>query len=143
MEIRPARAADFDAATGLLHNAGLPVEDLTEDRIGDFLVASIDGSAVGVIGLEVFAGVGLLRSLVVDPARRGARVGRALVRELEAHARRCGLSELWLLTIDADGFFAKLGYRARERDAAPDEIRHTAEFTTLCPGDAVLMQKTL
>ena len=63
--------------------------------------------------------------------------------KLEVTAAAKGVSELWLLTIDADPFFSQLGYAIVGRDAVPDAIASTAEFTDLCPGDAVLMQKTI
>jgi amino-acid N-acetyltransferase len=143
VDIRPARAGDFEVAKKLLQTAGLPVEDLSAAHVGDFLVASIDGVLVGFIGLEPFRDIGLLRSLVVDPGARDEGLGRLLVTELEAQARQRGITELWLLTIDADGYFSKLGYRAQERHTAPENIRQTDEFSTLCPGDAVLMKKTI
>jgi amino-acid N-acetyltransferase len=143
IDIRPARPGDFGAVTSLLRGAGLPVEDLAGERMTDFLVASTGASLAGVIGLEAFPQLGLLRSLVVDPNSRAAGVGRLLVAALEAHARRRGLTELWLLTIDADRYFQALGYVAAERDAAPQAIRETAEFSQLCPGTAILMRKTL
>ncbi|MDH3864684.1 MAG: arsenic resistance N-acetyltransferase ArsN2 [Gammaproteobacteria bacterium] len=143
LAIRVARAADLAAATSLLRAAGLPVEDFSEDLIGNFLVASTGPSVVGCIGLEPLSNVGLLRSLAVDPDFRDGGVGRMLVRELEAHASRLGINELWLLTIDADGFFSRLGYRVQERDKAPAAIRRTAEFSLLCPDDAILMKKTI
>ena len=70
-------------------------------------------------------------------------LGAKLVAELEGKARRNELRELWLLTIDADTFFARHGYTAMEREHAPAEIQSTAEFSMLCPGDAVLMCKRL
>ncbi len=143
VDIRPARAADFGAVTTLLRGAGLPVEDLSEACMVDFLVASSGGSLAGAVGLEAFSQVGLLRSLVVDPDSPAAGTGRQLVAALEALARRRGLAELWLLTVDADRYFARLGYRAAERDDAPRAIRETAEFSLLCPGTATLMQKSL
>jgi amino-acid N-acetyltransferase len=143
LAIRVARAADLAAATSLLRAAGLPVEDFSEDLIGNFLVASTGPSVVGCIGLEPLSNVGLLRSLAVDPDFRDGGVGRMLVRELEAHASRLGINELWLLTIDADGFFSRLDYRVQERDKAPAAIRRTAEFSLLCPDDAILMKKTI
>lgn len=143
MDIRPARAGDFEVATKLLQASGLPVDDLSAQRIGNFLAASIDGALVGFIGLESFPNIGLLRSLVVDPGTRDAGLGRLLVTELEARARQSGITELWLLTIDADRYFSKLGYQVQERHAAPEVIRRTDEFSTLCPGDAVLMKKTI
>lgn len=141
--VRPAGSADLDAAKELLQAAGLPVEDLSGGHMDQFLVASIGDDIVGVIGLETFAGVGLLRSLVTRAGVRNAGIGRRLVAELEARARGQALQELWLLTIDASHFFDKLGYRVRQRDEAPDAIRRTAEFSTLCPANAVLMSKSI
>lgn len=143
LAIRVARAADLAAATSLLRAAGLPVEDFSEDLVGNFLVASTGPSVVGCIGLEPLSNVGLLRSLAVDPDFRDGGVGRMLVGALEAHASRRGINELWLLTIDADGFFSRLDYRVQERDKAPAAIRRTAEFSLLCPDDAILMKKTI
>ena len=142
-EIRAGRPADVDQAISLLRAAGLPAADLSEKFVGIFLVASVGPSVVASIGLEPFADVGLLRSLVVDPDYRGRGLGRLLVSELEAHARRSGISELWLLTIDADRFFLGLGYRVRNRGQVPDVIRRTTEFSLLCPDDAILMNKRL
>ena len=127
----------------LLRAAGLPAEDFSEKLVGNFLVASDGPSVVGGIALEAFADVGLLRSLVVDPGVRSRGVGRLLVSELEAHAGRSGIRELWLLPIDADRFFLGLGYRVQEREQAPDAIRRTAEFSLLCPDNAILMKKRL
>jgi hypothetical protein len=47
------------------------------------------------------------------------------------------------LTIDAEKFFARLGYRTMARSDAPAAIQSTDEFSSLCPGSAVLMQKRL
>ena len=143
VDIRRGDRGDFAAVTSLLRDARLPVEDLDEGRMADFLVASSGGSLAGIIGIEAFSQVGLLRSLVVHPASRAAGLGRLLVAALEAHARGRGLTELWLLTIDADRYFRALGYTATERSDAPTAIRDTPEFSRLCPGTAVLMRKTL
>lgn len=139
--IRPARAADLDTAICLLRNAGLPVEDLSFEQLA--LSAERDGNVQGVIGLQSFGNAGLLRSLVVSNDVRGAGIGRQLVAALESDCIANGMTELWLLTIDADTFFAQLGYRVRQRHEAPDVIRGTAEFSGLCPDDAVLMSKPL
>jgi len=111
--------------------------------MADFIIASRGDSPAGAIGVEAFSHVGLLRSLVVDPESRAEGIGRLLVAALEAHARCHGLTELWLLTIDADRYFRALGYTAKERSEAPSAIRETAEFSRLCPGTAVLMWKAL
>jgi amino-acid N-acetyltransferase len=139
--IRAATAQDLPAALNLLHDAGLPVADVSAERLA--LVAYEQQQMQGVIGLESFDELALLRSLVVCEAARGSGVGVALVAALEDACRQQAVREVWLLTIDADPFFAKLGYVVRTRDAAPDAIRGTAEFSSLCPGDAVLMSKEL
>lgn len=133
--------ADVTLAGQWLSEAGLPIEDLTIERLA--LVAEQNGKVAGVIGLERFAGLGLLRSLVVSAQHRRSGVGKALVEALERLAVESDMAELWLLTIDADAWFARLGYDAQARDLAPAEIRQTEEFSNLCPGDAVLMRKRL
>ena len=141
--IRPARAGDFARLLDWLRAANLPTDDLTEAHMTQFLVLDRDDEPVGMVGLEALGDVALLRSLVVDKAARGAGAGRELVVALEALARERGISELWLLTIDADAWFSRLGYAGRSRDDAPGTVRATREFAGLCPDDAVLMSKTL
>ena len=139
--IRPPFPIDVKHVKRLLQAEGLPAEDLDADMLA--FVAEANGLPRGAIGIEVFGSVGLLRSLVVAEELRGAGWGRFLVERLEALARRQGVAELWLLTIDADVWFEKLGYRATGRERAPAAIAATAEFSSLCPADAVLMTKRL
>jgi amino-acid N-acetyltransferase len=141
--IRPAGAADLVLATHWLAAEGLPTEDLTASHMDKFIIAVRADRAVGMIGLETFGNLGLLRSLVVDQSSRGDGLGPALVAALERKARATALQELWLLTIGADSFFARVGYARKERADAPAAIQTTPEFASLCPGDAVLMCKRL
>ena len=143
IEIRPASVADIEAAAKLLGAAQLPVADLSQRSPEDFLVARVGDTFAGFIGMEQYGEKGLLRSLVVDPAFRGAGLGRVLVAALESHANSRGVNELWLLTIDADAWFAKLDYEVHQRHDAPESIQNTDEFSELCPGDAVLMSKAI
>jgi len=92
--IRPGVAVDFAIVEGWLRDAALPVEDLTPDHMNDFLVAVVDARLAGMIGLEQFDKLGLLRSLVIDPAARRSGIGRQLVAALEAHALARGVTEL-------------------------------------------------
>ena len=141
IEIRPACSGDLASARVHLEAAGLPVADLSVDQLA--FVAEVDGRFAGAIGLESFGKVGLLRSLVVSADARADGIGRQLVAALEALAREQGVEALWLLTIDAEPYFDRLGYRVMERTAAPAAIQSTEEFSGLCPGDAVLMRKSL
>jgi len=143
IEIRPATTSDISVAEAWLSQAGLPTADLTPEHMRRFLVAAVDAVPVGMVGLETFGSIGLLRSLVVDAAGRGRGVGTQLVTALEQLAAVNGIDELWLLTIDADNYFTALGYERRQRIEAPEPIQGTQEFSVLCPGDAVLMSKFL
>ena len=143
LAIRPGQASDLAIARSWLDAAGLPTDDLTTAHMQDFLVALIDGQPTGMIGLERLGRVGLLRSLVVDPSSQSKGLGAQLVKALETRAAALGIAELWLLTIDADAYFVELGYARMERTDAPAAVRDTAEFSSLCPGDAVLMRKGL
>ena len=141
VRIRNATAGDLPFAVELLRSARLPTGDLAPAHLA--LVAEVDAGFAGVIGLEKSGDVALLRSLVVSPPARGTGVGRALVRALESTAKGQGVRELWLLTIDACAFFSEHGFVERERASAPNAIRGSAEFSSLCPADAVLMSKRL
>ena len=114
VNIRLATARDLPRAIVLLRRTELPTADLEARQLA--LVAESEAGVLGVIGLEVFDDVGLLRSLVVSPRARGEGVGRALVDALESLARERGIAELWLLTVDADAFFATSGYSVRGAD---------------------------
>ncbi|HET6629102.1 MAG TPA: GNAT family N-acetyltransferase [Woeseiaceae bacterium] len=145
--IRQAQPKDWPAIERLLGDARLPVDDLGSDRLDGFLVAldtvGTPPSVSGAIGLQAFGSAGLLRSLAVDSGHRAAGIGRQLVQALEGKAVAAGLTDLWLLTLDAEVFFWKLDYRIVERAKAPASIRNTPEFARLCPADAHLMHKTL
>jgi amino-acid N-acetyltransferase len=70
-------------------------------------------------------------------------LGKKLVNALEAAAQVAGIKDLWLLTIDAERYFATLGYVIVARDAVPEAIRLSDEFAELCPDSAHLMMKDL
>ena len=141
--LRQARAEDWQRVRDLLLESALPVDDLGPDRLDGFLVAEDGPALVGLIGLDVMGTTGLLRSLVVARQARSAGLGSKLVGALEFAAEAAGIHELWLLTIDAERFFARHGFEIVERERAPDSIRRTEEFSDLCPDDAFLMCKSI
>ena len=144
-EIGATLPGDREAVIALLQQAGLPTDDVSSDLVSTFLSArdSLEGSIVGLVGVQPFGNFGLLRSLVVLPDLRGAGLGRQLLLAAEQSARNAGVYELWRLTIDADSFFASHGYNAHRREDAPGAIQATREFSELCPGGAILMKKRL
>lgn len=142
--IRQANSADWPSVAKLLEEAGLPVSDLSSERMVDFQIAeSAGGDLLGCIGIECYEPHALLRSLVIRPEARRLGIGCALIERLEAEAPGRGVLELWLLTNDAAGFFSRLGYAERARGDAPDSIGQTREFSSLCPDSATLMSRRI
>ncbi len=128
----------------LLSDAELPVEDLTDAKLKNFLIAKgRDGSVIGVVGVEMYGENGLLRSLTVHPSYRGNGLGHQLTRKIESFAWRNGIRTLYLLTMTAAEFFPKLGYEVTQRDKVPEPIRETEEFQNVCPVSAVCLFKVL
>jgi amino-acid N-acetyltransferase len=137
-------APDKNAIIDLLGHAKLPIEDLTEEKLDHFMIAKgQDDSLLGVVGVEFYKDMGLLRSLVVHPLYRNKGLGRRLVRQMESVARQKGIITLYLLTMTAPDYFSRLGYKRTERNAAPSCIRETAEFKSMCPASAVCLSKVL
>ena len=141
IEVRHARQSDFAPVRKLLSDASLPVDDFAPEHLA--LVACVDEQPVAAIGYERLGDRWLLRSLVVNEEHRSRGLGARLVAALEDLAREHAVVEIWLLTMDADGFFESLGYRCRGRSEAPETIRGTAEFAALCPASAILMSRSL
>jgi amino-acid N-acetyltransferase len=137
--IGPATPSDMDAVCRLLDAAKLPVEGLADQFPWAYVVARLDGEVVGVAGLETYGTSGLLRSVAVAPGQRRSGTGRALVTDRLAAARAMGLDAVYLLTIDAAGYFPRFGFARAPREAAPVELAASPEFSGACPASAICM----
>ena len=127
----------------LLGEAKLPASDLTEEHLKTFLWRGKQGHLLAVVGLELYAPVGLLRSLAVTATSRKQGLGSALLVDAERYAREHDVADLYLLTTTAEKFFAKAGYERIAREQAPAAIQRTQEFSSLCPASSALMRKRL
>jgi amino-acid N-acetyltransferase len=134
---------DLEVAVRILEAAKLPTEDLTASHVEHFSFAGPASQPTGLVGLEIFGDVALLRSLVVVPGRRGQGDGQQLLAHAENQARSSGVRALYLLTTTAETFFARHGFTRLTRDDAPAAIRATREFAGICPASSAFMGKTL
>jgi amino-acid N-acetyltransferase len=134
--------ADVPVVLELLKQSGLPEVGIAEN-VSAFAVARSDGILVGCIGLEVYGGSGLLRSLVVRPNQRSRGLGAALVQYALARAEQWELLSVYLLTTTAREYFTRFGFSACPRDGVPDGIASSWEFRTGCPNTAVLMVRAV
>ncbi len=131
-----ATAADLEAVERLLQLAGLPLAGLREQFPAAYVVARDAQEIIGVAGLERYGGAGLLRSVVVRPAQRGAGLGRTLVADRLALAHDARLAAVYLLTTTAGDFFPRLGFVPTSRGGVPPELAASEEFARACPASA-------
>jgi N-acetylglutamate synthase-like GNAT family acetyltransferase len=136
--IRAARPEDLTPAEGLLREARLPLDGF-RDHLANTLVAAEDAGIVGCVALERYGDVGLLRSLVVSPERRGQLLGERLTAEAVGLAKTKGIRDLYLLTETAAGFFPRFGFSVEDRASAPKALAASREFQSACPASAVMM----
>jgi amino-acid N-acetyltransferase len=116
------RNATIDDVGGILQIIG-PLEEegvlvrrsreRLETEIERFVVAEHDNAIIGCAALYAFPEerVGELAALAVHPDFRREGYGEALMREIEARARRLKLAELFVLTTRTSQWFLERGYR--------------------------------
>lgn len=127
--IRPARVADTPAILELirpLEDAGLLVRrprNRLEAEIGHFHVAELDGLVIGCCALYPHGDAVELACLAVHPSHRSVVDGKTLGERLLSHARNVareqGASSLFVLTTQAEDWFAARGFHLVEPDALP------------------------
>ncbi len=142
MPIYSATPGDLDAVQLLLREAGLPTEDLTPVHLDHFIVARNE-TLCGVVGLEPFGDVALLRSLAVAPEHRNEGLGARLLNAMERRAHEDGIRTLYLLTTSAADYFRRREYEQIPRNALPSSVQQTDEVARLCPEHATCMKKSL
>jgi amino-acid N-acetyltransferase len=106
-------------------------------------VAKAGKKIIGVIGVEVYDRVGLLRSLCVDQAYRGQGIARMLNAKILAYAHMRKLDRLYLFTWDAEKFVSKLGFEKIDKKTIPNSIRSTWQFQRLSRYPVVCMMKKI
>ncbi len=138
VRVRPALPADVRAVRALVQPYAEARILLAKEMVGyyeavqEFVVAEgtdlgapDGGDAPRVVGCGalhvMWDDLAEIRTLAVDPAWRGRRVGHALVVELLARARALGLRRVFCLTFEVD-FFRAHGFRAIEGTPVSHEV---------------------
>jgi amino-acid N-acetyltransferase len=117
------------------------IEDV-ERHVARFVVASVDGAVVGCAELAPLSGkVAEVRSLVVDEAFRGRRIGPDLVRHVAAAATSTGFSTLCAFTHEPS-HFVRMGFTIVPHIWVPEKIAHDCTSCALfrrCGQHAVML----
>ena len=131
---------DLEEVKKLLLENNLPIDDIEESAV-QFFIAKVDNSIVGVIGIEQYKGIGLLRSLAVQDRYKNMEIGRNLIEYLLDYSENNAIRELFLLTTSAEKYFKKFDFYKIHRENTPTTIKETKEFSDICPAAAVIMKK--
>jgi amino-acid N-acetyltransferase len=126
MNYRKARMRDIPEVLALINSYAsdgimLPRTDFElAESIRDFLVAEDEfGQIAGCGALHFYTPTAAeVRSLAVQPERKGQGIGRRIVEKLEAEAREADLASLFAFTY-VPGFFAQLGFDQVDRGLLP------------------------
>ena len=142
IKIENAQISHLQFAKDLLEEFKLPFEDI-EKHFENFLIAKINNTAIGLIGMEKYSHIALLRSFAIKKEFQNSGTGKMLLDALKQLAKDSGISEFYLLTTTADRYFAKNGFSRLSRENLPPEIQNTEEFKGLCPASAICMKHSL
>jgi amino-acid N-acetyltransferase len=114
--VRRARTSDVPAVKGLVDayaERGILLRKNTVtlyEDVQEFWVAEVAGEVVGCGALHVlWEDLGEIRTLAVDPAWRGRRIGELLVGRLIGAALELELGRIFVLTFEV-GFFVRHGF---------------------------------
>jgi amino-acid N-acetyltransferase len=134
---------DIGALNQLLEIANLPLVESNDSTENFFKAVNESGVIMGAIGLEKHGNSALLRSLVVNENYRGQGIAKLLVDQIINLSKNLNLKKLVLLTTTADKYFDKHHFERIQRNDVPEEIKHSREFSSICPVSAIVMQKAL
>ena len=131
----------FNEITTLLKNNDLPHCDIKDVKLEYFYGYYSDNELEGIVGLEMYEDVALLRSLCVVSKSSG--IGSKLLKHIDEIAKENKIKTLYLLTTTADKYFAKKEFSIIEKKLVPKSIKNTQEFNSICPDSAICMRKDI
>jgi amino-acid N-acetyltransferase len=144
LETRPAAESDRAAVSALLAQAKLALLDEGAQFGEQYVVATdISGHLIGVAGVEVYDGVGLLRSVVVANQARSRGLGEQLFLDRLIWAQKRGISQLFLLTTDARSYWVRHGFQEIDRGQVPASVRASSQWNGGCSASAVAMVRSV
>jgi amino-acid N-acetyltransferase len=123
--IRPARTSDIKAIRKIIDTYSLQRRLLSKETVmlyesvQEFFVAEKDNEIIGCGALHVlWEDLGEVRTVAVNEAFRGQKIGHQILDEIIERAKSLGLKRLFCLTFETE-FFGKHGFT--EIQGAPVE----------------------
>jgi 4-nitrophenyl phosphatase len=137
-QVRPAAGPDLPHIATMLHHGGLTA-GAARERLGRTMVAEADRRPIATASWERVDDVGLLRSVAVAPDSRRAGAGTIVVAATLRRMIEDGLDEVYLVTEQAERFFAACGFKTIDRDQLPAGVEKHPQVARDCPASAPAM----
>jgi amino-acid N-acetyltransferase len=137
---RQAKKDDYDAIRNLLSGENLPITDLNP-LLENFFVSEDAAGINGVMGMDRYDNLGLLRSAIVKKESRNHGIASVLITNLFDHAQASGIKTLYLITNTAERYFSNKGFEKIAKENVPATVLQSKEFNGLCPASSVIMKR--
>lgn len=141
-QLRPSSGPDLPAIATILHEGGLPA-GAARERVGRTVVAEADRRTIATAAWEPVGPDALLRSVAVTLAARGTGTGMLVVAAALRTVARAGIRDVYLVTANAEGFFARCGFRTISREDLPEAVAAHRQIARECPLSAPVMRLTV
>ena len=142
IQIGPIHKSQIAHIARILQANDLPVDDINNPQI-ELFAADLDEKIIGVVGVEKYGEIGLLRSLAVAHDFKEKGIGKKLVNYFMDWCSQNGIQQVYLLTTTASKYFSKFGFNTIERNEVPEAIKSTDQFKDICPATAMVMKKII
>jgi len=116
--MKKSKAEDISQIKKRLAENDLPIADL-ENAI-DFYVEKVDGRIVAVGALEAVGNEVILRSVAAAEDYRSKGFGTKITRELIELSKEKAFNAIYLLTLTAENYLPKFGFKNIDRELAPE-----------------------
>ena len=143
ISIRPAESGDRGAiAERLSANKLLSLDETAQFGPQYAVAVNADGLLVCVAGYERYGADILLRSVAVSEPWRSTGIGARLTAD-RAFAKAQGCEAAYLLTETARSYWERHGFSQIDRDAAPEGVTRTHEWSAACTVSGTAMFRSL
>jgi N-acetylglutamate synthase-like GNAT family acetyltransferase len=144
ISIRTAESGDRGAIAKLLSaNKLVPLDETAQFGPQYAVAVNSDGMLVGIAGYEQYGSDILVRSVAVSEPWRSTGIGARLTADRLAHAKSQGCAAAYLLTDTARGYWERHGFSKIDRQAAPEAVTRSHEWSAACPVSATAMFRSL
>lgn len=114
----------------LLEELDLPTIGVSE-HLDDFFISVYDNTIIGIIGLEIYDKVALLRSVGVKPSYQGHKIGDDLMTMIFEYAKFKSIEKIYLFTDTASKWFERYDFVKISNDELDPILLESKEYT-LC-----------